>query len=166
MAEAKGKAGASKGASASPAKKGHTGMKGQGTGGSRKPREHPEPTDAPSVKIPMSWVAVGASVGGTWYLEGQPIEWPRVGDALTKLGTSGTDNVVVVPRPTDLVDSICENFGFNKKVSGKLPDLVLYPTGEGNNQEIIAQYMADHPPFSTRLDTPADWNRKISVPKG
>ena len=167
MAESKGKAGASKGAPATPAKKAHTGMKGQGTGGSRKPKEHPEPTDAPSVKIPMEWVAVGANVGGTWYLEGAPIEWPRPGPELAKLGTNGTDNVVVVPRPKHLVDDIVKNFGYNRKVSGKLPDLVLYPIGEGNNQEIIAQYMAAHPPFSTRLDTPRDWtHRKISVPKG
>ena len=163
MAQSEGSAGAS--APARPkSKKSRTTGQGKGRpAGTAQPAPAPEPADKPSVKIPMAWVASGAQVGGTWWFEGADVEWPQVGKLLKEIGGEG-DNVVVVPRPADLVEGICSQFPRNHKVSGRLPALVLYPRGEGNNQAILAEYYAAHPPYAAEVRKPSDWG-KIHHPK-
>ena len=131
-----------------------------------KPKRHRKSKhDGPSVHIPMVWVVCGqgANIEGSWNIIPDVIvRWPVVAGMLSQLNAPAGHNAVVVPRPKELADDICAVFPLTKVASGKLPDLVVYPAGQGDNQTIWSEYLAEHPPKTDRMSQD-DWKRTIKV---
>lgn len=136
----------------------------------RKPADKPSaPADqaagadgAPSVHIPMTWVACGITLGAASQLfEDLRISWPQL-SALNLMGESDK-NTLVCARPKGWADALAAGNLYIKTVSGKLPDLVLYPAGTGDNGQVWRDYQAAHPPTGLVLDN-TDWapGRKLT----
>ena len=159
MAEAKGKAGADAPADPAPKPKGAPRQKGA-PAKTAQPKPAVEPTGEPSVHVKMSWVAIGIDTApGYQVFEGLVIDWPKV-SRLNLIG-AGDKNTLICVRPKDWVDALVLRNPRIKVVKGRLPDLVLYKTGEGNNTEVWAEYQKKHPPYGVSL-TAADWEKALS----
>ena len=129
------------------------------------PEAEPEPApekeaapkkDKPSVRVKMSWVAIGVNYGASpQVIEGLPIVWPQM-SKLNLIGEGGK-NTLIAPRPKDWVEALAAKCRYIKRVSGRLPDLVLWPNGEGDNAGIWAEYRQKHPEVGMDL-SPIDWS--------
>ena len=112
----------------------------------------PKPTTAatPSVAVKMAWVALAGNQPGTWLYEGLTIGLPSPSAVLP---SSENDNVIIVPRPADLVEGVSQAYPWlAKPVKGRLPELHLFPLMEGNNEEIWGAYQEAHPPRAVYVE--------------
>ena len=157
--------GQSKGSSSPPSGGKTAPAKGKSKGkpaGTRKPAAG-HAKGEPSVKVPMSWVAVGADIGKPFSLHGLRFPWPQVTNTLARIDAPPTDNVVIVPRPTELAEGVCDIYPRSKIVKGKLPDLVLHDEWH-HDPTPWYDYQEEHPPRSAHLSE-ADWSRTLTLPK-
>ena len=120
----------------------------------------------PSVHIKMAWAAVRGNVSGGWLFEGISISFPTpVAYRLREIGAPADHNTIIVPMPADLVDGIHNAHPQAvKKVSGRLPDLVLYPIRQGNNEQIWADYRESHRPKSEHISDTDFAHRTLKLP--
>lgn len=144
------------------------GSKGKATpppaeGGGAAPPASAEPTDG----LKMEWLAIIRRVPGNWTFSGLSISFPNVEDALTRMGSHAEGhNVLFVPWPKELGDALAKRWpDAVKLVKGRLPELKLWPQGEGNNYERWGDYLAAHPARSANTDLRRFRQETISLPK-
>ena len=132
------------------------------------PTPEPAADGKPSVHVPMAWTAIGIQGGsptGTFYVHGVPVTFPPVNAVLSDLGAKADHNTIVLARPRQLAESLANGIcaGWVKVAGGKkLPDLVLYPDGDGRNWKRWCDYLARHKPTSLAL-SPTDWNPSNTI---
>ena len=121
------------------------------------------PTPSPSVAVKMAWVALAGNQPGTWLYEGLTIGLPSPSAVLP---SSENDNVIIVPRPADLVEGISQRAPYlAKPVKGRLPELHLYPLMEGPNEPIWSEYLDAHPYRAVYVEPGKFLKATITLPK-
>ena len=115
----------------------------------------------------MEWLAVLRRVPGNWTFSGLSISFPNVEDAINRMGTRDEGhNVLFVPFPKELGEALAKRWPTAvKPVKGRLPQLELWPQGEGNNYEQWGDYLDAHPFRSAHIDEADFRNKPVSLPK-
>ena len=153
-------------------------MAASGSKGSSGKSSHPKPggrsrtakpatpaEGAPEVAVKMGWLALRYDLGASYNLGGVTFTLPVVTKRLHDIGAPEGDNVLFVPCPEELALGLGEVHPAScKAVKGKLGALHLHEGDQGNNQQLVYDYLDAHPPRSAAV-APGDWSKPLSLPK-
>ena len=146
--------------------KGSSGKSSHPSPGGRSRTAKPAKTGGePETAVKMGWLALRYDLGATYNLGGATFDLPVVTKKLHDIGAPEGDNVLFVPCPEELALGLGEVHPAScKAVKGKLAALHLHEDGEGNNQQLLYDYLDAHPPRSAEVP-PGDWSKPLSLPK-